>query len=576
MKTIMLLGTTAALALPAFGAATAQEPDRAQCVPALTDGGFALTIRVEGEDGLFRLTCRDGSLVAVPADAVVGQALAPTPDATSETAVKEIDASGETAQSELGATEELAEPPTELSAAPDGDASDMMASGTPKPTAPDAETTAKDAGTIIEDSVAAAQGSTGETATAPEADSHASGTEVEDEDTRPPGTASAAINDLIGDTGNAGALGEAPADPAQPDDHADIADAPEADAADEMDSHDSANADPQDDVMADVLEEDSPAEADTVDAMSEDEVETDIGDDGDMADTALDEIDDDVEDAAEVDADDPAMSGDMAADDLADDAEDEDAADIIADSADDAASELDTDALDSPPEELTDTARNAAGVAGTMPQSSVTEAPQDAEPTGPATMAEEDGMSAMDKPAVAPEDAAPDGEVASPGEAKQADRLAATEDPAMDEADDAAAPRTSEPDMIAVPLAVIGSAELALPGAQFRSVAIRDDGDQQVYALRGEMRSGRDVAVTVAEDGAVVKIDREILQEDVPERILRIAEALMPDAEILRVTLSNRDNYKSFFVFSGLDARGDGFELEIRSDGRSVAFDRPS
>lgn len=282
------------------------------------------------------------------------------------------------------------------------------------------------------------------------------------------------------------------------------------------------------------------------------------------------------EDDSESEAADAAMSSDMAADSLADDAEDEDAVDIIADSADDAASELDIDALDSPPEELTDTARNAAGVAGTMPQSSVTEAPQDAEPTGPATMAEEDGMAEMDKPAVAPEDAAPDGEVASPGEAKQADRLAATEDPAMDEAEDAAAPQTSEPDMIAVPLAVIGSAELALPGAQFRSVAIRDDGDQQVYALRGEMRSGRDVAVTVAEDGAVVKIDREILQEDVPERILRIAEALMPDAEILRVTLSNRDNYKSFFVFSGLDARGDGFELEIRSDGRSVAFDRPS
>ncbi|EAS49890.1 hypothetical protein SI859A1_01242 [Aurantimonas manganoxydans SI85-9A1] len=537
MKTIMLLGTTAALALPAFAAATAQEPDRAQCVPALTDGGFALTIRVEGEDGLFRLTCRDGSLVAVPADAVIGQALAPTADATSETAVKKIDASGEAAQSELGASEKLAEPPTELSAAPEGDASDMMASdGTPVPTAPDEQTVAKDAGTIIEDSVAAAQGATGETATAPEPESRASDTEAEDEDTRAPGTASAAINDLIGDTGNAGALGEASADPAQPDDQADIADVPGTDAAVEMDSHDSADANPQDDPMAD--------------AISEDDSDAEAGD--------------------------AAMSGDMAADSLTDDAEDEDAADIIADSADDAASELDVDALDSPPEELTDTARNAAGVAGTMPQSSVTEAPQDAEPSGPATMAEEDGTAEMDKPAVAPEDAAPDGEVASPGEAKQADRLAATEDPAMDETNDAAAPQTSEPDMIAVPLAVIGSAELALPGAQFRSVAIREDGDQQVYALRGQMRSGRDVAVTVAEDGAVVKIDREILQEDVPERILRIAEALMPDAEILRVTLSNRDNYKSFFVFSGLDARGDGFELEIRSDGRSVAFDRPS
>lgn len=558
MKTIMLLGTTAALALPAFGAATAQEPDRAQCVPALTDGGFALTIRVEGEDGLFRLTCRDGSLVAVPADAVVGQALAPTADATSETAAREIDASGEAAQSELGASEELAEPPTELSAAPDGDASDMMASDeAPPQTAPDAETAAKDAGTIIEDSVAAAQGSSGETPTDPETDSQASGTEADDEDTRAPGTASAAINDLIGATGNAGAPGEASTDPAQPDDQADIADA-----------------DTQDDAMADVLEEGNPADAETetADTMSEDDVEDEIGQDGDMADNESDGTDDGFEDAAE--ADDAAMSNEMASDSAEYDAED--AVDIIADSADDAASELDIDALDSPPGELTDTARNAAGVAGTMPQSSVTEAPQDAEPTGPATMAEEDGMAAMDKPAVAPEDAAPDGEVASPGEAKQADRLAAAEGSAMDEAEDAAAPQTSEPDMIAVPLAVIGSAELALPGAQFRSVAIRDDGDQQVYALRGEMRSGRDVAVTVAEDGAVVKIDREILQEDVPERILRIAEALMPDAEILRVTLSNRDNYKSFFVFSGLDARGDGFELEIRSDGRSVAFDRPS
>ncbi|MEP0507942.1 MAG: hypothetical protein ABJD38_04405, partial [Aurantimonas coralicida] len=314
MKTIMLLGTTAALALPAFGAATAQEPDRAQCVPALTDGGFALTIRVEGEDGLFRLTCRDGSLVAVPADAMVGQALAPTADAASEAAAREIDASGEAAQSELGASEELAEPPTELSAAPDGDVGDKMASdGTAVPKAPDVETATKDAGTIIEDSVAAAQGSSGETPAAPEADSQASGTEADDEDTRAPGTASAAINELIGDTGNAGALGETSADPAQPDDQADSADAPEADAAEQTDSHDSADADPQDDAMADVLEEDSTADAkaDTVDAMSEDEAEAEIGDDGDMADTALDGIDDDVEDAAEVDADDAAMSSDM-------------------------------------------------------------------------------------------------------------------------------------------------------------------------------------------------------------------------------------------------------------------------
>jgi len=546
MKTIMLLGTTAALALPALGGASAQDAASAQCVPAFTEGGFALTIRVDGEDGLFRLTCRDGVLVAVPTDAVVGNAVPTMTEEPAEAEAKEIDPSGERDLSELGTSEALAEPPAELTP-PDGDTAEMMADEVTAPQPSSDEGTAADGADTSGENGDAAQDDALGTATETEADGTPSQAGSTENDASAADSASAAINDLVGDTGDNAALMAPPAELAEAEGEADGSDVAEDGSVEAMNP-------------ADV-----PAETDA--ATAEDDAAADAGTDPSSVDTASDATEDGDEAGEE-----STMAADMASDAAEDDAQDADAAETIAESADAAASELETDALDTPPEDLTDldTARNAAGVSGAKPETSVTEAPQDDDPSGPAAMADENGMAA-DKPAVAPQDAAPDGEAASPGKAKQDDRLAATDAPEADEADE-----STEPDMVAVPLAVIGSAELALPGADFRSVAIQGTGADRIYALRGEMRSGRDVAVAVAEDGAIVKIDRQIRQDDVPERILRIAEALVPDAEIDRVTLSNRDNYKSFFVFSGIDSRGEPFELEVRSDGRSVAFDRPS
>ncbi|MCK5931425.1 MAG: hypothetical protein KAG89_04565 [Fulvimarina manganoxydans] len=134
----------------------------------------------------------------------------------------------------------------------------------------------------------------------------------------------------------------------------------------------------------------------------------------------------------------------------------------------------------------------------------------------------------------------------------------------------------AQADMVAVPLAVIASAELALPGADFEAVSIRGDDADRVYALRGTTWDGTPVSVTVQADGRVTRVDRRVDPGAVPGPIRRIAEALLPGAAIKRVLLSSRDNYSSYFVYEGTDERSQPFALEIRSDGRSVQFKRAS
>ncbi|MEF2553074.1 hypothetical protein VQ042_17175 [Aurantimonas sp. A2-1-M11] len=503
MKTIVLLGTTAALAFPGLSGASAQAPGQTHCVPALTDAGFSLTLRVDGQGGLFRLACRDGALVAISADEPVADATVPMAQETPDEAADQIAASAAEAQSEMAADAELAEPPAELSASPATDSAaapaDTMAAEISDEAVTDSSAVAA-AGSEPGDDMVAVEPGSAETVAQP--DMEPAGTDDAADSEAASDSAAAAINTLVGESGNDAALDQLPTELADP----------------------------------------------TGGSASEDAAQADSGADAQPA----------------PDGDDTAK-----ADGPADDVEE-----MIDESAEAAAEDLDADTLQSPPELSAadlDTARNAAGLSGATPETSITEAPQDAHSSGPAAMADDGDAGDDNKPAVASKDAAPIGAASRPGKAKQDDRLAATDGPTPGEP-----ARSSEPGMVAVPLAVIGSAELALPGASFRSVAIRGDGEDRIYALRGEVRGGRDVAVTVAVDGAVLKIDREVTPDEVPKRILRIAEALMPDAEIDHVILSNRENYKSFFVFAGMDTRGERFELEIRSDGRSVAFDRPS
>lgn len=261
-------------------------------------------------------------------------------------------------------------------------------------------------------------------------------------------------------------------------------------------------------------------------------------------------------------------------------AETTDAEAAIAETAADAAAALEgTEALDQPPAELAtgtdraadndagdrDTGINAAGVAGQTPEVSVTEAARQAAPTGSPAMAADDdaGQAAERKPAIDETQAAPDGEPRAAGEPKHGERLA---DGEADAAGD---------DRVPVPLVVIDSAELAVPGARFDSVIVEDDGDDRLYGLRGMLQDAA-ISVAVTPDGDVRQIDRAIKEDAVPDGVARIAEALLPGAEIRAITLSSRDNYTSFFVFEGRDVRDTPFMLEIRSDGRSVEFKRPS
>jgi hypothetical protein len=250
----------------------------------------------------------------------------------------------------------------------------------------------------------------------------------------------------------------------------------------------------------------------------------------------------------------------------------------VAETAAEAAAALeDAGTLDQPPADLSaasddeaednqgvrDTGINAAGVAGQTPAVSVTEAAREA-PAGRAAMAAEGGAAdAERKPPVAEAQAAADGEPRAAGEKKHGERLA-----------DAAADRADR-DMVAVPLLVIGNAELALPDARFDSVAVEGEGEERLYGLRGTLQ-GEAVSVTVTPAGDIVRIDRTIDEGVVPDRVARIAEAMLPEAEIETITQSSRDNYMSFFIYEGQDARGRPFELEIRSDGRDVEFKRRS
>ncbi|WP_223999141.1 hypothetical protein [Aureimonas sp. SA4125] len=213
------------------------------------------------------------------------------------------------------------------------------------------------------------------------------------------------------------------------------------------------------------------------------------------------------------------------------------------------------------------TGRHAAGVAGQAPTESITQSP--AEPAmAPSTLPPvgERGDENANKPGVSA-DAADGGR--KPGEAKSDARIAPadTGEPAAS----AASPATS-PEMVRVPGAIASAARSVVPGITFKNVVLSRDGPSTVYGLAGENQSGRGVAVDVDQAGTVLRVDRQIGMSEIPPEILRLSEAVLPDARTEKAMMSLRPNFQSFFVLSGQTARNEDFALEIRADGRSLSF----
>ncbi|GGD20229.1 hypothetical protein [Aureimonas glaciei] len=215
-----------------------------------------------------------------------------------------------------------------------------------------------------------------------------------------------------------------------------------------------------------------------------------------------------------------------------------------------------------------DTGLYAAGVAGQSPAATMTQSAAEA-PTSPSTLPPLDqrGDEAADKPGVSAEAAAAGRE----GATKSEERIAAE---APEAAADAPSPAAS-PEMVRVPAAIAGAARSVLPGITFKNVVLSRDGASTIYGLAGENQAGRGVAVDVDQAGAVRQVDRQIGLTEVPPEILKLAQAVLPEATIDKAVMSIRPNFQSFFVLSGRDARAEDFALDIRTDGRSLAFIDP-
>jgi hypothetical protein len=224
-----------------------------------------------------------------------------------------------------------------------------------------------------------------------------------------------------------------------------------------------------------------------------------------------------------------------------------------------------------------DTGLYAAGVAGQVPATTVTPSPAET-PTAPSPLPPVDqrGDAAADKPGVSAEAAA----VGPPGEKKSEERIApetpeVSERPEASEATEEAPPTTASPEMVRVPAAIAGAARSVLPGITFKNVVLSRDGASTIYGLAGENQAGRGVAVDVDQAGTVLRVDRQIGLVEVPAEILKLAQAVLPEATIDKAVMSIRPNFQSFFVLSGRDARDEDFALDIRADGRSLAFIDP-
>ena len=210
-----------------------------------------------------------------------------------------------------------------------------------------------------------------------------------------------------------------------------------------------------------------------------------------------------------------------------------------------------------------DTGLYAAGVSGQAPASTVTQSAADSPPVTLPPVAQRSDE-ADNKPGVSAEAAA----AGPPGEAKSEERIAP-------EAAAEPTPTAASPEMVRVPAAIAGAARDVLPGITFKNVVLSRDGATTVYGLAGENQAGRGVAVDVDQAGTVLRVDRQIGLSELPPEILTLAKAVVPQATIDKAVMSIRPNFQSFFVVSGRTAKAEDFALEIRADGRSLAFIDP-
>jgi hypothetical protein len=212
-----------------------------------------------------------------------------------------------------------------------------------------------------------------------------------------------------------------------------------------------------------------------------------------------------------------------------------------------------------------DTGLYAAGVSGQAPAATVAQSAAEA-PASPATLppVAQPGDEAANKPGVSAEAAA----AGQPGEAKSEERIAP-------EAAAEPTPSAASPEMVRVPAAIADAARDVLPGITFKNVVLSRDGATTVYGLAGENQAGRGVAVDVDQAATVLRVDRQVGLGELPPEILTLAKAVVPQATIDKAVMSIRPNFQSFFVVSGRTAKAEDFALEIRADGRSLAFIEP-
>lgn len=223
-------------------------------------------------------------------------------------------------------------------------------------------------------------------------------------------------------------------------------------------------------------------------------------------------------------------------------------------------------------------ARRVAGVTDLTSADAVTEAV--AQPGGGAPVSSFIAGPAEDaaaKPGVTAADAAPGGVAIRAGEPKDKARI----DPATTQSTEQSKVRTPGPDGLAeaktvrVPGPVIGAARLAVPGVTFKTVSLSREEASTFYDLAGRTEAGRAVSVTVDETGRVRAVGREVEAAAVPADLVRIAQAVVPGARIDSAMQSTQENFRSFYLLGGRDAKAEPFALELRADGRSLRFIEP-
>lgn len=150
-----------------------------------------------------------------------------------------------------------------------------------------------------------------------------------------------------------------------------------------------------------------------------------------------------------------------------------------------------------------------------------------------------------------------------------------TEAPAVQQTTPSSEDTSADIPMVRVPAPIVTAARKALPGIAFTAVDLSRSGSSTVYGLSGKSDSGREVSVSIDQSGKILTLDRQARDAEIPDEVMTLAEAVLPGARIDRAALSLRPAFRAFYTFTGTSASGQPFVLEIRSDGRALAFVDP-